>query len=162
MGDGLFALGELRARGGHFGIGSDSHMGLDPREELRWLRIPTLATGRRTVLGDVTHPDVATNLWLEASTGGAQACGAAIAGLQVGGDASWLVLDDNDPALAGCSVGTVMGSWLFAPARHAPTSVGAGGRLLAVPGTPCQASRVRPGLSQGRHHMGRHSADSVT
>ena len=163
LGDGLFALGELRARGGRFGIGSDSHMGLDPREELRWLEYQArLATGRRTVLGDAARPDVATNLWLEASTGGAQACGAAVAGLQVGGDADWLVLDDNDAALAGCSVETVVGSWLFAPARHAPISVGASGRLLAVQGRHAKRAEYAQAYRRAVIALGRHSADSVT
>lgn len=135
LGDGLFALAELRAHGGRWGIGSDSHIGLDPREELRWLEYQArLGSGRRTVLGDGAHPDIASNLWLEATAGGAQACGAPAVGLQVGADADWLVLDDADPALAGCTVDSVMGSWLFAPARHAPLSVGVAGHAVLASG----------------------------
>ena len=69
-----------------------------------------------------------------AAARGAQACGAVAAGLQPGADADWLVLDASDPALAGCSTDTVMGAWLFAPARHPPLSVGVGGRVLASQG----------------------------
>lgn len=135
LGDGLFALADLRELGGRWGIGSDSHIGLDPREELRWLEYQArLASGRRTVLGTGARPDIATNLWLEASAGGARACGAALAGLQPGADADWLVLDHNDPALAECSVESVMGRWMFAPARNAPLSVAVGGRMIAAHG----------------------------
>jgi formimidoylglutamate deiminase len=135
LGDGLFPLAELRDRGGRWGIGSDSHIGLDPREELRWLEYQArLASGKRTRLGQVGKPDVAANLWLEAVAGGAQASGAAAAGLRAGADADWLALDHADPALADCAPETVMGTWLFAPARHAPATVGASGRVLAVGG----------------------------
>jgi formimidoylglutamate deiminase len=135
LGDGLFPLPALRNRGGRWGIGSDSHIGLDPREELRWLEYQArLASGRRTVLGDAGHPDVACNLWLSAVSGGAQASGAGAAGLSVGADADWLALDDRDPAFAGCTPATILGTWLFAPARHPPAAVGVGGRLVAERG----------------------------
>lgn len=130
LGDGVFDLSDLRARGGRWGIGSDSHIGLDPREELRWLEYQArLASGRRTVLADGACADVAANLWNEAVAGGAQACGAKAGGLQVGADADWLVLDECDPSLAAVQLENLMGSWVFAPARHAP-SVGVGGRAI--------------------------------
>jgi formimidoylglutamate deiminase len=132
LGDGLFPLPTLRAQGGRWGIGSDSHIGLDPREELRWLEYQArLATGRRTVLADAGNPDVACNLWLAAVGGGSQATGADAAGLTVGADADWLAIDDEDPAFADCSPATALGIWLFAPARHPPAAVGIGGRLVA-------------------------------
>lgn len=37
LGDGFFALSRYRAAGGTVAIGSDSHIGLSPIEELRWL-----------------------------------------------------------------------------------------------------------------------------
>ena len=73
------------------------------------------------------------NLWNEAVGGGAQACGAKAAGLQVGADADWLVIDENDPTLAAASLENLMGSWLFAPARQAP-SAGVGGRAVTNQG----------------------------
>lgn len=130
LGDGLFDLAGLRALGGAWGIGSDSHIGLDPREELRWLEYQArLASGRRTQLGDGTRPDVAANLWQEAVAGGARACGAESGGLQVGADADWLVLDDADPAFAGAGIDQLLGRWLFAPARHPPLAVGSSGSV---------------------------------
>jgi len=163
LGDGLFALADLRARGGRFGIGSDSQIGLDPREELRWLEYQArLGSGRRTVLGEGVRPDVAANLWLEASLGGAQACGAAVGGLQPGADADWLVLDDHDPALAGCSTETVMGRWLFAPARHAPIQVGVGGRVLAVQGRHSKRAEYAQAYRKAVIELGRSSVDGRT
>ena len=37
LGDGLFALGDYQANDGQWSIGTDSHVGLNPLEELRWL-----------------------------------------------------------------------------------------------------------------------------
>lgn len=37
LGDGLFPLLEFHQKGGRFSIGTDSHVGLSPMEELRWL-----------------------------------------------------------------------------------------------------------------------------
>ena len=131
LGDGLFDLESLRLLGGRWGIGSDSHIGLDPREELRWLEYQArLATGRRTVLASSVSPDVGANLWNEAAAGGAQASGNPKGGLQPGADADWLVLDDQDPAFAGCSTSELMGSWIFAPARQPVLACGANGREL--------------------------------
>ena len=135
LGDGLFPLTRLRELGGVWGIGSDSHIGLDPREELRWLEYQArLNSGRRTVLGDSRRPDVAANLWLEAVGGGAQASGARGAGFVPGADADWVALDHDDPALADCTPAALMGTYLFAPARRAPARVGVAGRVIAVGG----------------------------
>lgn len=135
LGDGLFPLTALRAAGGRWGIGSDSHIGLDPREELRWLEYQArLGTGRRTVLADAAQPDVAANVWLAAVAGGAQASGAAAAGLVAGADADWLVLDDSHPSLAGASTDTMLATWMFAPCREGLRSVVVGGRERARQG----------------------------
>lgn len=37
LGDGLFPLESFQNNGGHWSIGTDSHIGLNPLEELRWL-----------------------------------------------------------------------------------------------------------------------------
>ena len=142
LGDGLFELADLRARGGAWGIGSDSHIGLDPREELRWLEYQArLATGRRTVLANAGAADVGVNLWNEAVQGGSQAAGSGSGGLQVGADADWLVLDAEDAALAGCTVDQVMGSWMFGPARRPIATVGVRGREYVQAGRHRQRER---------------------
>lgn len=135
LGDGLFPLAALRDQHGVWGIGSDSHISLDPREELRWLEYQArLASGRRTVLANAARPEVAANLWLEAQAGGASACGAATAGFRVGADADWVVLDDADPSLSHADPATALASWVFAPARLGPLSVGVDGRQQVVAG----------------------------
>lgn len=131
LGDGVFPLLELRRAGGAWGIGSDSHVGIDPREELRWLEYQArLARLARSVLADEHRPEVATNLWGEAVAGGARALGARLAGLQVGADADWIVLDEDDPVLAAAPPEIALSAWLFAGARYRLREVGVAGRRV--------------------------------
>ncbi len=53
LGDGLFPLSDFAARGGRFGIGTDSHVSRSPVEELRLLDYgQRLVSERRVVLGE--------------------------------------------------------------------------------------------------------------
>lgn len=75
LGDGLFSLPAFVAAGGRFGIGSDSHVSVDPWEELRWLEYgQRLAGGRRLVVTD-GEGRCAPALLQAAVAGGAQALG---------------------------------------------------------------------------------------
>jgi formimidoylglutamate deiminase len=135
LGDGLFPLAALRRAGGAWGIGSDSHVGIDPREELRWLEYQArLGSLGRTVLADGGRPEVAVNLWGEAVAGGARALGADTAGLVVGADADWLVLEEDDPVLAAASPESALSAWMFAGARCRLREVGVAGRVVADAG----------------------------
>lgn len=135
LGDGLFPLRAFRQAGGTWGIGSDSHVGTDPREELRWLEYQArLASLGRTVLADGRRPEVAANLWGEAVAGGARALGAGAAGLQVGADADWVVLDEDDPVLAAASPESALSAWMFGSARCRLREVGVSGRVVAEAG----------------------------
>ncbi|MEM9304470.1 MAG: formimidoylglutamate deiminase [Pseudomonadota bacterium] len=76
LGDGLFPMDELLAAAGSFGIGSDSHVTVDPLEELRWLEYgQRLRTGRRNVVEHENTARTGTALWAGAAAGGARALG---------------------------------------------------------------------------------------
>jgi len=50
LGDGLFPLRDYLDAGGHWGVGSDSHISVSPVEELRWLEYgQRLITRRRNI-----------------------------------------------------------------------------------------------------------------
>ncbi|NJK88477.1 MAG: formimidoylglutamate deiminase [Myxococcales bacterium] len=77
LGDGLFRLSDYLAHGGVFGVGSDSHVVLDPFEELRWLEYgQRCVSGRRAIVRGPTS-SVGTNLWAAALEGGRRASGSA-------------------------------------------------------------------------------------
>jgi len=101
LGDGLFPLADYLAHGGRLAIGSDSHISINPFEELRWLEYgQRLATQTRNVTSFRTA-HVGRELFERAVEGGAQASGQATAGLARGATADLVALYDDDPMLTG-------------------------------------------------------------
>ncbi|RZI92150.1 MAG: formimidoylglutamate deiminase [Variovorax sp.] len=118
LGDGIFDLPAWRAAGGAWGVGSDSHICVNAAEELLMLEYSQrLGTRQRNVTADAAQPQVATAMTLAAVTGGAQAAGRATAGLAVGQQADFVVLDASHTALAGLPAPEMLSSHVFASHR---------------------------------------------
>jgi formimidoylglutamate deiminase len=101
LGDGLFPAQEYLDAKGRIGVGSDSHIGVDWRAELRLLEYGQRLTRRqRNVLASAQTPYVADRLFDAALEGGAHAAGRATGALQAGHRADWLVLDPNHASIA--------------------------------------------------------------
>ena len=101
LGDGLFALPAYRAAGGVWGIGSDSHISVDPIEELRLLEYgQRLVHRRRAVAAAETEPSTGTALYTGALAGGAAALGRHTGAIAPGYRADLVVLDPAAPPLA--------------------------------------------------------------
>jgi formimidoylglutamate deiminase len=101
LGDGAFDIERWWQMDGALAIGSDSNVGLDPAEELRWLEYQArLRQQRRTLLvdSDCRHPG--TSLWRRAVAGGRQAFGHEQHGIAVGAPAELLEIRLGDPALS--------------------------------------------------------------
>ncbi|MBI1259122.1 MAG: formimidoylglutamate deiminase [Chloroflexi bacterium] len=97
LGDGLFDLPDYIREGGSFGIGSDSHISVDPVEELRWLEYgQRLVRKERAVARTDSQPHVGDFLYSAALKGGAQALGGKIGALEAGCRADFLVLGPRD------------------------------------------------------------------
>jgi len=100
LGDGIFPVQQYFRLGGRFGIGSDSHVCLNPAEELRLLEyVQRLLRTERNIMVSDNNTHTGTALWLEAVNGGARACGQSTGGLQTGARADLLVLDKTHPLL---------------------------------------------------------------
>lgn len=113
LGDGIFPAVEYIARGGRWGIGSDSHVSLSALEELRWLEYgQRLRDRRRNRITLPQQPSVGDLLWQQAAQGGAQACAINTGELAVGKRADWLVLE-NDAFLGSVSSASLLNRWLF-------------------------------------------------
>jgi len=114
LGDGVFDTAAYVAAAGAWGIGSDSHVSVSVREELRWLEyVQRLLERRRNVLANADAPRVAQNLFLEAVSGGGKASACKVAGLALGQRADLIVLD---PADANCSLAdpaAALSAWIF-------------------------------------------------
>ncbi len=101
LGDGLFPLADYLAHGGRLAIGSDSHITINPFEELRWLEYgQRLATQTRNV-ASFRSAHVGRELFERAVEGGALASGHAVAGICRGAPADLVALYDDDPMLTG-------------------------------------------------------------
>jgi formimidoylglutamate deiminase len=96
LGDGIFDAASWLQGGGQWGVGSDSHACVNVAEELMLLEYSQrLATRQRNVLASTYQPSVATAMLLSAVAGGAQASARPVAGLAIGQQADFLVLDDQ-------------------------------------------------------------------
>lgn len=115
LGDGVFALAPFLARGGRFAVGSDSHVSIDPREELRLLEYAArLAGKRRAVFAVEKEPHPGARLWKAAVAGGLRASGfKGVRGLEKGAPANIAVLDDSSPALAGAGGDALLDALVF-------------------------------------------------
>ncbi len=163
LGDGVFALPDWLAEGGCFGIGSDSNVSLDPREELRWLEYAQRLVLRRRLVangaapassGDASSspPSLGAVLWLGAAAGGSRAMGQPCGALAEGRAADFLVLDPEHPTLAAHRPDTLLDAWVFTNAGSALREVWiAGQRVVADghhPGEDAIRARFRTVMSQ--------------
>jgi formimidoylglutamate deiminase len=101
LGDGLFPLEDYLREGGKLAIGSDSHVSINPFEELRWLEYGQRLATRSRNIASLREPHVGRELFDRAVEGGAQACGQELAGLAAGAPADLVALYDDDPMLTG-------------------------------------------------------------
>jgi formimidoylglutamate deiminase len=101
LGDGLFPLHHYLSHDGRIAIGSDSHISINPFEELRWLEYgQRLASQSRNVVS-LRDSHVGRELFLRALEGGAAASGQETVGISENAPADFVVLCDDDPMFAG-------------------------------------------------------------
>ncbi len=135
LGDGRFPLDEYLAAGGHFGVGSDSHVSLDPREELRSLEYTLRAWRERRVIAvGAAMPNCGAFLYGAAVAGGAQALGLGDAGLCTGAPADFIVIDTERAEFAGVTDAALVDAWVFAPRPGALREAWVGGRPVVHDG----------------------------
>ena len=123
LGDGLFPIVDYLAEGGAFGLGSDSHITVDPTEELRLLEYgPRLTDRGRNLLAGGEGRSTGARLYHAAAKGGARALGRNSGALAVGRQADFIVLDHQDPALIGRQGDQLLDSWIFFNGPSRPLS----------------------------------------
>jgi len=117
LGDGLFPLERFLPAGGRIAIGSDSQVTINPFEELRWLEYGQRLRSESRNVASVEDPHVGQELFRRVLAGGAQAAGAPRFGLAPGAPADLVVLDAEDPMLAGHGRATLLDALLFSGYR---------------------------------------------
>jgi len=131
LGDGFFNAREYFVQRGCWAIGSDSHISIDPVEELRWLEYGMrLQTRDRNVLVSDASANTGRNLLDGALAGGAQACGRNIGSIAEGYRADFVVLDHEHPRLYGRSKDDLIDSWIFSGNSNLVRDVYIGGNKI--------------------------------
>ena len=101
LGDGLFPLHDYLENGGRIAIGSDSHISINPFEELRWLEYGQRLVSQSRNIASLRDSHVGSELFSRALEGGALAAGEKVTGIRTGAHADIVALSDDDPMLAG-------------------------------------------------------------
>jgi formimidoylglutamate deiminase len=136
LGDGIFSGAAYSAMNGAWGIGSDSHVSLSVREELRLYEYSQrLQHRQRNVLVGTASSSVGAYLYAAALHGGAAASGRPVAGLAVGQRADLVVLDSTHPDLSGKHENQLLDSFIFCNHGQTPVrDVMTGGRWVVQDG----------------------------
>jgi formimidoylglutamate deiminase len=136
LGDGVFNGVRYAASAGHWGIGSDSHVSISMREELRQYEYSQrLLHRQRNMLSGGDGGSVGGYLYRQALTGGARASGRPIAGLAVGQRADLIVLDDHHLDLYAKQEDTLLDSVIFSNHGSSPVrDVMTGGKWVVRQG----------------------------
>jgi len=135
LGDGIFPTAEFLAEDGTFAIGSDSHISVNPIEELRWLEYTQrLSQQKRAILSTTKQASVGANLWRKAALGGAQSTDSNTGELAVGKQADLLVLDVKQTQLFANSEQHILDSLIFASQQNPVRDVMVNGHWVILAG----------------------------
>lgn len=119
LGDGIFPTTEFLAEKGTIAIGSDSHISVNPIEELRWLEYAQrLIRQQRAILASDEQASVGMNLWQQAAKGGAISTNSNTGCLAIGKQADLLVLDSDKTKLFANANQHLLDSMIFASQQN--------------------------------------------
>ncbi|PKI12976.1 formimidoylglutamate deiminase [Colwellia sp. 12G3] len=119
LGDGIFPTTEFLSEKGTIAIGSDSHISVNPIEEIRWLEYTQrLIKQQRAILASDEQTSVGQNLWQQAAQGGAQSTNSNTGFLAIGKQADLLVLDQDKTKLFANANQHLLDSMIFASQQN--------------------------------------------
>ncbi len=143
LGDGLFNALDYLAAGGRWAIGSDSHISIDPVEELRWFEYgQRLRARQRNLLTDAGCASTGRYLLDGALAGGATACGRRIGRIEPGYRADLIALDAGHPRLYGRREDEILDSWIFSGNDNLVRDVWIGGKQVVSRGHHADEDRI--------------------
>jgi len=117
LGDGLFPLHNYLSAGGQIAIGSDSHISINPFEELRWLEYGQRLASQSRNVAALEQAHVGRELFSRVLHGGMQASGHVPQGIGIGAVADLVVLNDDDPMLVGHGEASLLDALVFSGYR---------------------------------------------
>jgi formiminoglutamate deiminase len=134
LGDGIFPATSFIAGRGTFGLGTDSNVCISLVGEMRALEYTQRLRDRAR--NRLSQPNRSTGRFVfqEAARGGRQALNMRIGKIAPGYRADFVVLDGDDPILAGRDDDFVIDTWIFAAHRSLVRDVYVGGQAVVVDG----------------------------
>jgi len=149
LGDGFFNAIDYWSAQGNWAIGSDSHISIDPVEELRWLEYGQRLQSRgRNLLVSEQQKNTGRNLLDGALKGGAMACGRKIGKIENGYRADFVVLDDSHPRLYGRDEDNLIDSWIFSGNENLVKDVYVGGKRVIENGQHANEASIQNNYRQ--------------
>lgn len=144
LGDGLFPLEKYLEQGGRIAIGSDSHVTINPFEELRWLEYGQRLVSQRRNVAPGRHSHTGRSLFEQAVAGGALASGRKGEGeLRKGACADLVVLDEDSPMLLGHECGSLLDALVFSGFTLPINRVMARGEWCVIDGRHVEAEAAK-------------------
>jgi formiminoglutamate deiminase len=134
LGDGIFPATNFIADRGTFGLGTDSNVCISLAGEMRALEYAQRLRDRARNRLSQPHRSTGRFLFEEAARGGRQALNMRIGKIEPGYRADFVVLDGDDPNLAGRENDLVLDTWIFAADRSLVRDVYVGGHAVVVDG----------------------------
>ena len=113
LGDGLFPLEKYLEANGRIAIGSDSHVSINPFEELRWLEYGQRLVAQKRNVAAIRERHTGRSLFERAVAGGSLAGGLTDGRLRNGANADLVVLDDDSPMLLGHDSDSLLDALVF-------------------------------------------------
>lgn len=149
LGDGIFPTKSWLNKGGAIAIGSDSHIRIDPFEELRWIEYgQRYQQGTRACLTTVESPSPGLNLAAQCYQGGRQSLKLPVGHLKNGNHADFVVLRSDHPSAFRQDPKTLWDELLFAGSREMVDQVYVGGNCVVNKGQHLLRSEKLEALRQ--------------
>ena len=135
LGDGIFNAPDYFFQKGCWGLGGDSHVGVDPFRELAIVEYAQrLKSARRNILHTAGVDSIGGGLYRQALAGGARALGQNVGAIAVNNRADLVVMNGDDAALAEHSGDALLDAAIFGPTRQPVRDVMAGGAWVVREG----------------------------
>jgi len=158
LGDGIFPTTEFLLEGGTFAIGSDSHISVNPVEELRWLEYAQrLIKQQRAILASSDQASVGQNLWQKAALGGAQSTNSNTGELSIGKQADLLVLKNKNMKLFAHNERYFLDSLIFASQQNMISDVMVNGQWVVKEGQHALEQSVAIQFTDILEHLSRNN-----
>jgi len=154
LGDGLFPLHDYLESGGQIAIGSDSHISINPFEELRWLEYGQRLASQSRNVASLRDSHVGSELFTRALEGGALATGQPTVGIAEGAPADIVALCDDDPMLAGHSDASRLDALVFSGYPLPVERVMVAGKWCVVDAVHVERDRARSEFAGALEKLG--------